>query len=130
MTQHRAASAIQVLITSRLLFTQSSFTSPNDVFVIKDLERFEREVLQSDDLVSFSGDIQQITHFTENALKDKRLDKGEEFWFKGANDYDVQGWILKPGGWKDGDTKKWPILLLIHGGALLCSPLFRCLISS
>lgn len=133
LTHDRAASAIQVLITGDLLFTQSSFASPNDVFVIPELKRFETEVLQSNDLEykSFAGEIRQITRFTENALKDKHLGKGEEFWFKGANDHDVQGWILKPGGWKDDDTKKWPILLLIHGGALLvCSPLFQPLMSS
>jgi len=116
LTHHRAASAIQTLFSGRLLFTQSSFTSPNDVFVIHNLKQFETEVLQSDNPVSFSGEIRQLTRLTENALKDKHLSKGEEFWFKGANDRDVQGWILKPGGWKDGDHKKWPIVLLIHGG--------------
>ncbi len=107
------------MLTGRLLFTQSSFTSPNDVFVIHNLKQFETEVLQSDNLVSFSGEIRQLTHLTGNALEGKHLSKGEEIWFKGANDRDVQGWILKPGGWKDNDYKKWPIVLLIHGGTFV-----------
>ncbi|KAF8636022.1 hypothetical protein AX15_000182 [Amanita polypyramis BW_CC] len=116
LTHRHAASALQTLFTGRLLFTQSSFTSPNDVFIIHDLKRFEAEVLQNDEAVTFSGEIHQVTRFTENALKGKHLSKGEEFWFKGANDHDVQGWLLKPEGWNDSDRKKWPIVLLIHGG--------------
>jgi dipeptidyl aminopeptidase/acylaminoacyl peptidase len=116
LTQYRSASSLQPLFSGGLIFTQSSFTSPNDVFIIRDLKRFEAEVLQSDDIVPFKGEIEQVTRLTESALKGKVLSEGEEFWFKGANGRDVQGWVLKPGGLKDGDKKKWPIVLLIHGG--------------
>jgi len=51
-------------------------------------------------------------------LKHKGLSEGEEIWFTGALDKKVQGWILKPKGWKEGEKKKWPVLLLIHGGVL------------
>jgi len=44
------------------------------------------------------------------------LSPGEEFWFKGAADKDVQGWTIKPKGWKAGEKKKWPVILFIHGG--------------
>jgi len=116
LTQHRSASALQPLFGGRLLFTQSSLTSPNDLFIIRNLEHFETEVSQKDDVVFFRSEIEQVTRLTENALKEKALDPGEEFWFKGADDQDVQGWIVRPGGWKDTDRKKWPIVLLIHGG--------------
>ena len=64
----------------------------------------------------FTGQVEQITRFTENSLKGKDLSAGEEFWFKGADDKNVQGWVLKPKGWKAGEKKKWPVALLIHGG--------------
>ena len=123
LTQDSSASGIKPLFTftGGLLFSKSSLTSPNDVFMIRDLKQFETEVLQSDDVVSFKGKIEQVTRLTESALKGKALSQGEEFWFKGANQRDVQGWVLKPGGLKDGDKKKWPIVLLIHGGALVYS---------
>ncbi|KAF8755118.1 Alpha beta-hydrolase [Rhizoctonia solani] len=38
----------------------------------------------------------------------------EEFWFTGAKDKRVQGWIVRPPGLTKG--KKYPVVLLIHGG--------------
>lgn len=116
LTHRHAASTLQPLFNGRLLFTQSSLTSPNDVFIIRNLDHFHTEVLQNDGVVSFKGTADQVTRLTKNALKGKDLSEGEEFWFKGANKRDVQGWVVKPGGWKDEDRKKWPIVLLIHGG--------------
>ncbi|GLB38400.1 putative prolyl oligopeptidase family protein [Lyophyllum shimeji] len=116
LTHSKAASGIQPLFTGRLLFTQSSFTSPNDVFVIHDLKRLEDAILQSEKPLRFEGEAKQITHLTEAALKGKNLSPGESFWFKGANDRDVQGWALKPPGWKGSEKKRWPVVLLIHGG--------------
>ena len=110
-----ASSDIQPLGDNRLLFTQSSFTSPNDVFVLEGLKALEVE-LDGNREASFKGSVKQVTKFTEEALKGKQLAEGEDFWFKGAEGKDVQGFILKPKGWKQGETKKWPVLLLIHGG--------------
>jgi hypothetical protein len=112
LTHRHAASGIQALPNSRLMFTQSSLTSPNDVFIIHDLE----DKMKEDHKTTFQGRVEQVTRFTQESLRDKQLDAGEEFWFKGAEGKDVQGWILKPKGWKSGETKKWPIVLLIHGG--------------
>ena len=60
--------------------------------------------------------ITQITNFTSADLANKHLAEGEEFWFKGALDRDVQGWIFKPKGFEKGTEKAWPVALLIHGG--------------
>lgn len=127
LTDRKAASGIQPLFYGRLLFSQSSFTSPNDVFIIRDLQVLEASILQSEASVRFNGKVEQITHLTEAALQHMHLDSGESFWFKGALDKDVQGWILKPRGWKAGETKKWPVVLLIHGG--LTSPNLRLFLS-
>jgi dipeptidyl aminopeptidase/acylaminoacyl peptidase len=47
-----------------------------------------------------------------------RIDLGtmEEVWFKGASGNNLQGWILKPPGFRKG--KKYPSILEIHGGPL------------
>ncbi|KAJ7147076.1 Alpha/Beta hydrolase protein [Mycena crocata] len=116
LVQSGASSGIQPLPNGRLLFSRSSFTSPNDVYLIRDLDAFEKAIGTSGTTLEFKGEIQRITRFTAEDLEGKELDKGEEFWFKGALDKDVQGWILKPKGWNKDDKKKWPVVLLIHGG--------------
>lgn len=42
----------------------------------------------------------------------------EDFYFEGAEGKQVHGFVVKPYGWKEGDKKKWPGVLLIHGGML------------
>jgi len=80
------------------------------------LKTLEDQILQAgDEEVVSKHEAVQITRFTEEELKEKTMIAGEEFWFKGAT-RDVQGWILKPQGFKEGDKKKWPAILLIHGG--------------
>ncbi|KAJ6605658.1 Alpha/Beta hydrolase protein [Mycena sp. CBHHK59/15] len=116
LTHDGAALAIQSLPNGSLLFSKSSFTSPNDVYLIRDLNDFERNIKGSRKGLEFKGKIEQITSLTANALAGKDLIQGEEFWFKGALNRDVQGWIFKPKGWKKSDKKKWPVALIIHGG--------------
>lgn len=123
LTEDGAASGLQSLYYGRVLISKSSYTTPNDVYIISGLKTLETEIQQSDEPVAFKGQIQKLTSLTEAALKDKKLSAGEEFWFKGANYIDVQGWVIKPYGWKEGQKKTYPGLLLIHGG-----PCFRVLV--
>lgn len=118
LTSSGAASSIQTLSEGRLLFTRSSLTSPNDVFILRGLDGFGKG-LKDQKSAKFQGQPEQVTHFVKDALKSKDLANGEDFWFKGAEDKDVHGWILKPKGWKAGEKKKFPVLLLIHGGAVI-----------
>lgn len=62
------------------------------------------------------GDLEQITWFTKAALAEKGLSPGEDFYFHGANGKKVHGWALRPRGWKEEQKKKYPVVLLIHGG--------------
>jgi len=41
-------------------------------------------------------------------------DQVDEFWYAGAEDYNVHAWILKPSNFDK--TKKYPLAYLIHGG--------------
>ena len=122
ITHTKAASGLQILPGGNLIFSQSSLTSPNDVFIIRDLKNLEAAILSGDSAALAKVQPEQLTNFSEADLKDKGLSEGEEIWFKGALNKDVQGWILKPKGWKEGEKKKWPVLLLIHGGVsgLMC----------
>ncbi|KAF8645180.1 hypothetical protein AX16_008007 [Volvariella volvacea WC 439] len=116
LTHRGAASGVQALQDGRVLLSLSSFTSPNDVYLIRGLKHLEDEILASDDPVTFRGNIERITQLTESQLKGKNLSVGEEFWFSGAEDKKVQGWALRPRGWSAGSIKKYPVVLLIHGG--------------
>ena len=118
-----AASGLQILSSDRILFSQSSLTSPNDVWILKDLKPLENAILAGDQVGSIQTEVERMTYFTKPDLKNKKLSPGEEFWFKGANNKDVQGWYVKPKGWKLGEKKKWPVILLIHGGQLLLTRL-------
>lgn len=115
LTQSKAASGLQIL-SGRLLFSQSSFTTPNDAYVINDLRAIEEAILADAAPATIETKIEKVTDFWTAELKGKNLSEGEEFWFEGAEGKSVQGWTLKPKGWKDGDVKEWPVVLLIHGG--------------
>jgi dipeptidyl aminopeptidase/acylaminoacyl peptidase len=70
------------------------------------------------DIVSFNlrtpTAIRQLTSVNADVLAGKKLGQTEEIWFKGADGWDIQGWIVKP---PDFDaTKKYPLMLTIHGG--------------
>lgn len=116
LTHTHAAGDAKILPKGRLLFSQSSFTSPKDAFIIEDLSSIERAILDGSAEALKDLKPTRLTHFAKEGLEGKHMSEGEEFWFKGANDRQVQGWVLKPNGWKAGEKKKYPGLLLIHGG--------------
>ncbi|KAI0689068.1 Alpha/Beta hydrolase protein [Cytidiella melzeri] len=106
LTHTGSASAIQALSDGRLLFTSSSLTGPNDVYIIRGLSEKD---------VAASVKIEQLTKFTADALEGKDLQTAGDFWFDGV-DQKIHGFIQKPPGFKVGDKKKWPLLFFIHGG--------------
>lgn len=44
-------------------------------------------------------------------------DQVDEFWFEGAEGYNVHAWVLKPSNFDK--SKKYPLAYLIHGGVSL-----------
>ncbi|KAG8968683.1 hypothetical protein FRC03_006430 [Tulasnella sp. 419] len=99
ITSH-TSHGLRPLSSGQLVYTQSSLASPNNVFI------YDRQKNEST----------PITRFAEKQLKDKKLDKGESFWFTGAEGKQVQGWVLYPPSGKPKDGKKLPCAFLIHGG--------------
>ena len=61
-----------------------------------------------------SGEAVQLTFTNSAFLKKLDLPKLEEFWFKGAENTPVHGFIQKPPGFDP--RKKYPVVLTIHGG--------------
>jgi dipeptidyl aminopeptidase/acylaminoacyl peptidase len=85
---------------SKLAYLHSTMTDPGQIWV--------RDVA--------TGYSRRLTNVNEDLLQEIELGEVEEFWFKGAADNDLQGWILKPPGFDK--TKKYPAILEIHGGPL------------
>jgi dipeptidyl aminopeptidase/acylaminoacyl peptidase len=63
-----------------------------------------------------SGKSSQLTHINEKILAKINLGEIEEVWFKGPDNNDLQGWILKPPGFDP--SQKYPSIMEIHGGPL------------
>ena len=70
------------------------------------------------DLVAFSlsspGEVTQLTDVNADVLAGVALGEVEEVWYKSVEDYDIQGWIIKPPGFDP--SRKYPMILAIHGG--------------
>jgi dipeptidyl aminopeptidase/acylaminoacyl peptidase len=85
--------------TERLaVFMRASFDLPAKVFSHRRPEKEPRP----------------IEHFNDDLVQSWKLGKLEEVQFKGADDHDVQMWVVYP---PDFDPKqKWPLVQVVHGG--------------
>jgi dipeptidyl aminopeptidase/acylaminoacyl peptidase len=63
-----------------------------------------------------NGKEQQLTQLNRKLLDGIDLGSVEEVWFKGPDENDLQGWIIKPPGFDP--SKKYPSIMEIHGGPL------------
>jgi dipeptidyl aminopeptidase/acylaminoacyl peptidase len=60
------------------------------------------------------ADMKTIVDVNADVLEGKKLGEVEELWFKSADGWDIQGWLIKPADFNPG--QKYPLLLWIHGG--------------
>ena len=81
-----------------LVFTRQSMTEPTEVFRAN---------------IDGQG-ITKLTHTNDALMATLDLAKPESIWFEGAEKAKVHGWIVKPPQFDA--SKKWPMILLIHGG--------------
>lgn len=56
----------------------------------------------------------QLTHLNDKLWQKFQLADVERMTYKGADGWDVDGFLVKPVGWQEG--KKYPMILSIHGG--------------
>jgi dipeptidyl aminopeptidase/acylaminoacyl peptidase len=84
--------------TGRFVYAVNDPTHPDDLYVSDASGRNER----------------QITHVNDALQKQLALVPVERVPYKGADGWDVDGFIMKPVGWEPG--KKYPMILSIHGG--------------
>ena len=58
--------------------------------------------------------LKQVTHYNAARIKNAKTGDPEFFTFKGWNNETVQGYVVKPVGYKKG--QKYPVAFIIHGG--------------
>jgi dipeptidyl aminopeptidase/acylaminoacyl peptidase len=81
-----------------LVFTCSTMAMPAEVFVAN----------------SDGTGVRQLTHANSALLAQLDLPRAEPFWFEGAEKTQVEGLLLRPPHFDP--SKKYPLLLLVHGG--------------
>lgn len=81
-----------------IAFTRTTMTMPAEVFVAS----------------SDGSGARQLTHANSTLLEQLELPQSEPFWFEGAEKTQVEGLLLRPPHFDP--AKKYPLLLLIHGG--------------
>ena len=69
-------------------------------------------------LVTFAllkpAEIKTVVDVNSDILDGIKLGDVEELWYRSADGWDIQGWLIKPAEFEPG--KKYPLLLWIHGG--------------
>jgi dipeptidyl aminopeptidase/acylaminoacyl peptidase len=87
-----------------LFYTNQSITAPDEIWSI------------SPGTIDSLGEKENgpVTHMNDAVLSHIDMQPLESFTFKGANDEEVQGFMVKPPGFDP--NKKYPLKFLIHGG--------------
>jgi len=91
-----------------LFLTRMSAKAPNEIW--------RMDSPPDDELATYSLDslLKPVTHMNDALLSQIDMQPLESFTFKGTNNDDVQGFIVKPPGFDP--NKKYPLKFLIHGG--------------
>jgi dipeptidyl aminopeptidase/acylaminoacyl peptidase len=79
---------------------------------VKDLDGYMRTINNA----RFCGpsNATRLTRLNDSVLDSIQMQRLETFWFNGAEDHPVQGFVVKPPNFDA--SKKYPVKFLIHGG--------------
>jgi len=81
-----------------IVFTQQSGSAPVELYKA----------------TSAGGAAVALTHLNDSLLSQYQLTALEDFWVAGADNAQIQSFVVKPPGFSSG--QKYPVLMLIHGG--------------
>jgi len=104
-----------------LFFTRMSIAAPNEIYIAR-VGYSSRDVTPAAQFnCSFAEGAQsacaaaeQLSHLNDVVLSDIAASKLEPFWFTGAHNDKVEGFLVKPPNFDP--NKKYPVKFLIHGG--------------
>jgi dipeptidyl aminopeptidase/acylaminoacyl peptidase len=92
-----------------LFFTRMSAAAPNEIWKHDDLPADESPIAEQE-----HPGFEPLTHMNDALLSQIDMQPLESFTFKGANNDDVQGFMVKPPGFDP--NRKYPLKFLLHGG--------------
>lgn len=70
--------------------------------------------LRPAELYRLGKNLLQITHANDGIMARFLTRPAEEIWFRSSDNHKVQGWIIRPVGFRSG--RQYPMILSIHGG--------------
>ncbi len=91
-----------------IVFTRMSGQAPNEIYALDANARASAAAKDTRDLAH------QLTHLNHAVLSQVSMQPLESFWFSGAANQRVQGFLVKPPNLDA--SKKYPVKFLIHGG--------------
>jgi len=97
-------------VDGTLVATRMYVSNPSEVVALRHTATSEKGY----DIVTSNTDISQITHLNDSLSAQLDLSKLEAFWFTGATNTKVQGFIIRPPNFDP--TKKYPVKFVMHGG--------------
>ena len=65
-------------------------------------------------LLEGAPDLRPLTRVNSDVLAGVKLGEVEEIWYESVDDFDIQGWIIKPPYFDP--SQQYPLILAIHGG--------------
>ncbi|MEO0695387.1 MAG: S9 family peptidase [Pseudomonadota bacterium] len=87
-----------VVAGDRIVFVERALNRPTDIFSIP----------------LGGGEKTRLTQFNDAILNNVEMGAYEQFSFEGAEGDTVYGYLMKPAGYKEGET--YPVAFIIHGG--------------
>ncbi len=81
-----------------IVFLNDTTSRPNELFALD----------------AATGAARQLTHFNDEFIVQLDLGKVEDYWFTGANQEQIHGWLVLPPGYDP--QKTYPLVQLMHGG--------------
>jgi dipeptidyl aminopeptidase/acylaminoacyl peptidase len=96
-----------VKATDTVFFSRATIAAPNEIWSM-----YCHSLLGT--FPASEAEPKQVTHMNDALLSQIDMQPLETFTFKGANDEEVQGFMVKPPGFDP--NKKYPLKFLIHGG--------------
>ena len=111
-----------------LVFSGVSLMHPNEIFriAVDHQELFyARPMVHPSMITGCEGSLlgsreeacpgaEQLSHLNSSVLSEVLMSPLEPFWFTGAHEDKVQGWLVKPPNFDP--NKKYPVKFIVHGG--------------
>lgn len=97
--------------------TQANATTPQYSVAGKTLVYSQNGVVEPGDIWVATSDGSKplrITQLNREVEKQTALQDAETFWFNSFDNWQIQGWLMKPVGFDP--SREYPIILSVHGG--------------